>query len=952
MTNEPKRRGRPPGSKNRPKEAVEQTGPVLEQEPLSLPAPLPLKVHIWPSFGGEDKGEGGIRRVVEAQIRHLPAFNIEIVHTAEEADVIAYHAEVPNNYVNKFPDKPFVAMCHGFYWSEYEWDNWSLKANEKVMEGIRVADSIITCSDWVANAIRRHTSREVTVIPHGVDLADWQNDLASKDYVLWNKTRPDPVCDPADLDQLAALMPNQRFVSTFVKTKRINIAETGRLPYEDAKKLIQQAGVYLCTTRETFGIGTLEALAAGVPVVGYDFGGQGEFIEHKVDGWLVQPGDIDGLAEGVRWALENREKLSANCIAKAKQFSWERAAEQYASIFGRAYQSKHSKGPRTSIIVTNYNLHDYLTECLESVRNQTDGDFECIVVDDFSPDGSGRDIARGYADRDSRFRFIENEQNLYLAEARNAGIRMARGRYILPLDADDMLAPDAVKLLADSLDSDRSIHVAYGNVQFRNEDGVTLTDYSGYYGKDQKFEPGHSSWPFPFVHEQQIRQMNLLPYCSMYRREAWRQTGGYRRRCRTAEDADMWTRFSSYGFRPKLVTDQDTLIYRNRDGSMSRKQGDTPWIRWFSWTKIPEITPAGAITREQLPVASLDPIIVSVIIPCGPGHEKYVLDAIDSVDTQSFRNWECIVVNDTGEEFPMELPSWVRVIRTEGSKGPAHARNVGIKAMRGRLFLPLDADDYLQPDALTAMHEAYKLDKEVIYSDFYQTDMTGKQVSIHHCDDYDPNLVLGGRRNVNGEVRQGLIHTVTALTPKIYWEQVGGYDENLPAWEDWDFQIALANIGVCERRVAYPLFMYRKHTGLRREQNYENFQEGKEAILAKWGNFFEKGDKLMACGACQARRSLVPTGNVWSMAAPRIAPNTEAKLVHYKGDKQGSMQYRGAGTRTLYIFGYNDTKLVLAQDLATFLGFPDEFEIVQPEVKVTEEDFPLMPVLMADGAPA
>lgn len=258
--------------------------------PEEVAKPAALKVYIYPSFGELDKGDGGIRRVVEGMIKHLPKYGVDIVSTAEEADVIAYHATVPTSFINRFPRKTFVAICHGLYWSEYQWDNWSIKANADVMEGLRVSDSIITCSDWVANSLRRHTSRDVRVINHGIDASDWEA-VDPRDYVLWNKTRPDPVCDPEPFNQVAALLPNIKFISTFGR-EAPNVAITGKLPFTDAKKLVQSAGVYLCTTRETFGIGTLEALACGVPVVGFAFGGQAEFIDHSVDGWLVTPGEI------------------------------------------------------------------------------------------------------------------------------------------------------------------------------------------------------------------------------------------------------------------------------------------------------------------------------------------------------------------------------------------------------------------------------------------------------------------------------------------------------------------------------------------------------------------------------------------------------------------------------------------------------------------------------------
>lgn len=903
----------------------------------SRPIDSIVKVNIYPMFRGEDKGEGGIRRVWEAQVKHLPKYGVELVDSPEEADVIAFHATLPETYTKLYPNKAFVSMCHGLYWSEYQWDNWSLKANADVMEGIRVSDAVISCSEWVANSIRRNTSRDTRVIYHGVDLEDW-NGHDPLPYVLWNKTRPDPVCDPESFNQIVKAMPDIKFVSTF-GDEAPNVEITGKLPYPDAKKLVERASVYLCTTRETFGIGTLEALACGVPIVGFDWGGQAEFIEHGVDGWLVKPGDIIGLTTGIRWALAKREHISKKCLEKAEKFSWDEAAKQYADVFITEALKKRQKNPRTSIIVTNYDLHKYLHYCLDSVVAQKDQDWECIIVDDASTDKTGIEIAEGYAKNDARFRVIKNEKNTYLAEARNIGIRHARGKYILPLDADDGLAPDAVQILADALDTDRSIHIAYGNVYFVNEDGVTPTNY----GLRNK-EPGFSTWPYQFRHEIQIDQKNLLPYCSMYRRPMWSQLGGYRRRCRTAEDADLWTRASSYGFRPKMVTEEITLIYRNREGSMSRTNS-SDWIRWFTWSKVPEITPSGAVTDKQLPVLSVDPIVISVIIPVGPGHGKIVTDAIDSVDAQTFRNWECIVVNDTGQPLETELPSWVRVIETSGKVGPAAARNKGIAASRGRLFIPLDADDYLEPFALQMMYEAHQERvAEVVYCDFWQDARDGT-IQWHHCDDYDPEtLITGRKREFEGVFREGMIHSVTALIPKKRWEEVGGYDESIPGWEDWDFQIALADKNVCSRRVAFPLFMYRMKTGLRREENLNDFERSKEGITKKWGAYWE-GKKTMPCGACKRGKTSTfnPSTGVMTLSGNRGPAG--AKILNYDGNKAGQFSIRGK-SGTVYWFSSTDPqKFVLEEDVPFFVNRGD-FSVVEPKAEIDK------PVLVAEGQTA
>lgn len=911
MTNEPKRRGRPPKSEVKVVESGTTTFTLDAVDPI----PLKLKVYIYPSFGEEDKGDGGIRRVVEAQIRHLPKFGIEIVKNEEEADLIAYHATVPPAFVNRFPQKTFVALCHGLYWEEYDWGNWALKANADVMEGIRVSDAVVTCSEWVANALKRNTSRPVSVIPHGVEMDEW-NGHDFIPYVLWNKTRPDPICDPRLMNEVAKKLEDIKFVSTFGEETE-NVQIVGKLPFNISKQAIERAGVYLCTTRETFGIGTLEAMACGIPVVAYDYAGQHEFLEHMKDSWLAPVGDVDSLAQGILWAFQNRAAVGSQARLKASKYSWEKACKAYADIFIETHKKKNTS-VRTSVIVTNYNLHDYLEECLQSVADQTDKDWECIVVDDCSTNPAGIEIVKKFIEKDDRFKLIVNRNNEYLAEARNIGIRSALGRYILPLDADDLLPSGAIASLAGYLDSDRSVHVSYGDVSFIEEDG-SPSDYG--------LGPGKSSWPYDFIFEQQIQERNLLPYSSMFRKEVWENTGGYRRRCRTAEDADFWTRASSYGFRPKKISSDTTLIYRNRANSMSRTNSAN-WIRWFSWAKLQQITPSGAVTEKQLPIHSLDPVRISIIIPVGPNHGKIVTDAIDSVDTQVFRNWECIVVNDTGSPLPTELPAWVRVVDTGGNKGVSAARNLGISVSRGSLFLPLDADDILQPEALHNMYKAYQESMEVVYSDFWIDE--GGELTLWKADDYDPLLLTGKSRIVDNQKREGMIHAVTALTPKALWQRVGGYDESLPAWEDWDFQLALASIGACERRVSMPLFIYRRDKGFRREQNYNSMDKSKEAFLQKWGKLWESGgEQLMACSSCRSRGKTYG-GAPLTVQSKASSPNSESLvLIFYDGPSLGSMTYRG-NSNTTYRFGKGDKKWVRPEDVELFMNY-EGFSIINEE---------------------
>ncbi|MCB8516908.1 glycosyltransferase, partial [Enterococcus durans] len=97
-----------------------------------------------------------------------------------------------------------------------------------------------------------------------------------------------------------------------------------------------------------------------------------------------------------------------------------------------------------SIIVPIYNVEQYLRKCVDSILAQTFTDFEVILVDDGSPDNSGA-ICDEYAKLDSRVRVIHKE-NGGLSDARNAGIEIAKGKYLGFVDSDDFIDKDMYEI--------------------------------------------------------------------------------------------------------------------------------------------------------------------------------------------------------------------------------------------------------------------------------------------------------------------------------------------------------------------------------------------------------------------------------------------------------------------------------------------------------------------------
>ena len=102
-----------------------------------------------------------------------------------------------------------------------------------------------------------------------------------------------------------------------------------------------------------------------------------------------------------------------------------------------------------SVIVPIYKVEKYLRGCVDSILNQTYGDFELLLVDDGSPDGCPQ-ICDEYAQRDPRVRVI-HKQNGGLISARNTGILAARGSYICILDGDDQALSDMLQFIHDTV---------------------------------------------------------------------------------------------------------------------------------------------------------------------------------------------------------------------------------------------------------------------------------------------------------------------------------------------------------------------------------------------------------------------------------------------------------------------------------------------------------------------
>ena len=126
--------------------------------------------------------------------------------------------------------------------------------------------------------------------------------------------------------------------------------------------------------------------------------------------------------------------------------------------------------PSVSVVMSVYNDECYLRESVESILNQTFKDFEFIIVDDASSDGTA-DMLQGYAKRDKRIRLLTNSRNLGLTASLNRGLKIAGGSYIARQDGDDISLPKRFESQVDFLDSHPEVGVVGTWITKINENG-------------------------------------------------------------------------------------------------------------------------------------------------------------------------------------------------------------------------------------------------------------------------------------------------------------------------------------------------------------------------------------------------------------------------------------------------------------------------------------------------
>jgi glycosyltransferase involved in cell wall biosynthesis len=214
---------------------------------------------------------------------------------------------------------------------------------------------------------------------------------------------------------------------------------------------------------------------------------------------------------------------------------------------------------RVSVLMPVFNGGPYLATAIESVQAQTLADFELVIVDDGSTDGS-EDVIAGFAARDRRIR-VYRKPNSGISETLNRGIAEARGDWIARLDADDVMLPHRLERQMAFVSGDSEIVAAGSYYDIIDAGGArcaTLRPLPRSRDELQRFLDARE--PLTFTHPTMI-----------YRRTIAMALGGYRTDYEPCEDTELFARMLAMSgvilIQPEVLT-----LYRVHGGAISQHQ--------------------------------------------------------------------------------------------------------------------------------------------------------------------------------------------------------------------------------------------------------------------------------------------------------------------------------------------------------------------------------------------
>jgi glycosyltransferase involved in cell wall biosynthesis len=212
--------------------------------------------------------------------------------------------------------------------------------------------------------------------------------------------------------------------------------------------------------------------------------------------------------------------------------------------------------PKVSIVMTVYNGEKYIAEAIESVKNQTFSDYELLIIDDGSTDGTAAAVSTFLSDKRIKYFYQTNKG---VSAARNKGIAESHGNYIAFIDHDDVFLPEKIMKTVRFLEANDTYGMVYTDMFVVNENGGFISNWL-----DKKRFYGEGG-----IYLNLLNECFILPTAVLIRMAILRETGLFSEDIKSGEDIDLWLRIAR---RSKIGLIHEPLVkWRQHENNMSKK---------------------------------------------------------------------------------------------------------------------------------------------------------------------------------------------------------------------------------------------------------------------------------------------------------------------------------------------------------------------------------------------
>jgi Glycosyl transferase family 2 len=282
---------------------------------------------------------------------------------------------------------------------------------------------------------------------------------------------------------------------------------------------------------------------------------------------------------------------------------------------------------------------------------------------------------------------------------------------------------------------------------------------------------------------------------------------------------------------------------------------------------------------------------VTIIIPAWLRDAQDITWLEEAMSSAADQTLPCdVVIVENGSSFLPDIEGHhVSIIHSE--KGLSRARNAGIRWAKTEFFFPLDANDWLPETAIqTAVRKMPATGFLYGATMLFNGARGSGDQHLYEAKPYDFSEVMKMVYFPNG-----------ALQRKTDWEKIGGYREDLPYLEDWDYWITAGEKGICGTAIPDLLYWYRQHGGIVQTYNKtQGWEETKRLIQSYHKDVYRGVFPPMCCG----NRNIPPETPYVAPSSESLVPGADGMiLIEYVGGNSGNMTWYGAATNTRYVAG-------------------------------------------------